>query len=609
MTDNHQLSSTEINLSQKSINHDENVKKKKNDDDVSFRKLFQYASTSNKLLIIIGNICAILLGITFPSSILVFRSMINGMLNSSSSSSSSSSNNIYELLGWYFLMASLIFVFCMSKCVCVEFSSKRIAVLHKDVLWFDQHSPGDIINNLSDNLNSIESGIGTRLSDFNQNISGFLSGIIIGFIVKWKLALVACATLPFVVIAFSLFGIAFKLFHNKEINAYSRACTVSNEVLSSIRTVVAFGGEKRESLRYQKELTSAELMGIKKATAFGGGSIFLGNALPNIPYILGAVTSSKDIFATINHVSVIEKNDTGKIIPDFDGSITFRHVNFSYPSRSDIPILVNFCLTVKSGQTIALVGSSGSGKSTLIHMLQRFYDPTQGEILIQGVDLRELNIHNYRNQIGCVQQEPVLFDGTIRENIRLGKLNATDEEIYEAAIKANAHQFIIRLPQGYDTLVGEKGNSLSGGQKQRIAIARILIRKPKLLLLDEATSALDTQSERIVQRALDKIVNSCTVLIIAHRLSTIINADCIVVLEQGCIREMGKHKELLKLNGLYATMYYGQERIDKEQDDSTDDEDNYNENDEAKRHLTNQLPSPFPKDDYSECNVCFNVNF
>ncbi|VDO60785.1 unnamed protein product [Schistosoma curassoni] len=144
------------------------------------------------------------------------------------------------------------------------------AVLHKDVLWFDQHSPGDIINNLSDNLNSIESGIGTRLSDFNQNISGFLAGIIIGFIVKWKLALVACATLPFVVIAFSLFGIAFKLFHNKEINAYSRACTVSNEVLSSIRTVVAFGGEKRESLRYQKELTSAELMGIKKATAFGG---------------------------------------------------------------------------------------------------------------------------------------------------------------------------------------------------------------------------------------------------------------------------------------------------------------------------------------------------
>ncbi|CAH8603654.1 unnamed protein product [Schistosoma haematobium] len=521
--------------------HDENVKKKKTKKkNVSFSKLFQYASTSNKLLIIIGNICAILLGIIFPASILVFRSMINGMLNSSSSSS----NNIYELLGWYFLMASLIFVLCMSKCVCVEFSSKRIvkqiqllyyqAVLHKDVLWFDQHSPGDIINNLSDNLNSIESGIGTRLSDFNQNMSGFLAGIIIGFIVKWKLALVACATLPFVVIAFSLFGIAFKSFHNKEINAYSRACTVSNEVLSSIRTVVAFGGEKRESLRYQKELTSAELMGIKKATAFGGvggciglvifssaalvfwfgvklirdedadpgaviavfinillGSIFLGNALPNIPHILGAVTSSKDIFATINHVSVIEKNDTGKIIPDFDGSITFRHVNFSYPSRADIPILVNFCLTVKSGQTIALVGSSGSGKSTLIHMLQRFYDPTQGEILIQGVDLRELNIHNYRNQIGCVQQEPVLFDGTIRENIRLGKLSATDEEIYEAAIKANAHQFIIRLPQ---------------------------------------------------------------------------------------------------------------ERIDKEQDDSTDDEDNYNQNDEAKRHLTNQLPSPFSKDDYSECN-------
>ncbi|CAH8583452.1 unnamed protein product [Schistosoma rodhaini] len=639
-----QSSNTQVSLNQKSEKDQENVK-----NNVSFGKLFKYASTCNKFLIIIGNICAILLGISFPASILVFRSMINGLFNRSSS------NNIYGLLGWYFLMAILIFVLCMWKCVCVEFASKRIvqqiqllyyqAVLHKDVLWFDDHPTGDIINNLTENLNSIESGIGTKLNDFNQNMSGFLAGIIIGFIVKWKLALVACSTLPFVVIAFSLFGIAFKYFHGKEIKAYSRACTISNEVLSSIRTVIAFGGEKRESLRYQKELTSAELMGIKKATAFGSvggciglvifssaalvfwfgvklirdenadpgsviavfinillGSIFLGNALPNIPYIMGAVTASKDIFATIDHVSEIEKKDTGKILSDFDGSITFRHVNFNYPSRPDVTILVNFCLTVKSGQTIALVGSSGSGKSTLIHMLQRFYDPTQGEILIQGVDLRELNIHNYRNQIGCVQQEPVLFDGTIRENIGLGKLNATDEEIHEAAIKANAHQFIMRLPQGYDTLVGEKGSNLSGGQKQRIAIARVLIRKPKLLLLDEATSALDTQSERIVQDSLDKIVGGCTVIIIAHRLSTIINADYIIVLDQGCIREMGKHNELLKLNGLYATMYYGQERIDKEQEDSTDDEEDHNQNDESKRHLTNHHPSPFPKDDYSECS-------
>ncbi|KAH8872625.1 Multidrug resistance protein 1 [Schistosoma japonicum] len=638
VNDNQSSSIIDNSINQQSINKNSIINK------VSFRKLFQYTTLCNKCLIFIGNLCSIILGISFPASILIFRSMINGMFNSSIINNA----NIYELLGWYFLISIIMFILCMCKCICIQLSTKRIvkqiqllyyqAVLQKDILWFDEHSPGDIIHNLSENINSIESGIGIKLSDFNQNMSGFLAGIIIGFIVKWKLALVACATLPFVVVAFSLF-------------AYSRASTVSSEVLSSIRTVIAFGGEKRELLRYQNELSSAESMGIKKATAFGGaggcigcvifasaslvfwygvkliqdentdpgaviavfinillGSIFLGNALPNIPYIFGAVRASKDIFAVINHVSEIEQKEKGKIIPNFDGSVSFRYVNFTYPSRPDVTILANFCLTIKSGQTIALVGSSGSGKSTIIHMLQRFYDPTQGEILIQGVNLRELNIIAYRNQIGCVQQEPILFDGTIRENIRLGKLDATDEEIEEAAIKANAHQFIMRLPQGYNTLVGEKGSGLSGGQKQRIAIARVLIRKPKLLLLDEATSALDTQSERIVQAALDKIVNNCTVLVIAHRLSTIINADCIIVLEQGCIREMGKHDELLKLNGLYATMFHGQDNDNKQQKYSTDSEDEYDQ-EETKRNFPYPRSFPIDNDCYSEYDSASTASF
>ncbi|CAH8590231.1 unnamed protein product [Heterobilharzia americana] len=653
-----QSSKPTVSADQKSERDD-----KKPRTETSFARLFQYSTTVDKLLVFVGNVSAVLLGASFPSSILIFRSMINGMFDGSSS------NKMYGFLGWYVLMVALMFLICMCKSVCIGYSSKRIsrhirllyyqAVLQKDILWFDEHSSGDIINNLSENINSIELGIGTKLSEFNQNMSGFLTGLIIGFIVKWKLALVACATLPFVVTAFSLFGIAFKYFHAKELEAYSRASTVSSEVLSSIRTVIAFGGEKREAVRYQRELSSAESMGIKKATAFGGvsgcigfvifgsaalvfwygvkliqdentdpgaviavfinillGSIFLGNALPNVPYILGAVTASKDIFTTINHVSAIDKAKSGKIVPNFNGNVSFHHVNFTYPTRPDTTVLYNFCLTIESGQTVALVGSSGSGKSTIIHMLQRFYDPTQGEILIQGVNLRELDITTYRNQIGCVQQEPILFDGTIRENIRLGKINATDKEIEAAAIKANAHQFIMNLPQGYDTIIGEKGSGLSGGQRQRIAIARVLIRKPKLLLLDEATSALDTQSERIVQAALDKIVYGCTVLVIAHRLSTIKNADRIIVLEQGQIREVGTHDELLQLNGLYATMLHGQEKNQKHVDDSTDsdeyDGERYNHeylnlSHENKRHNYNQVSSPTEKDCYSDCNSTSTV--
>ncbi|CAH8853029.1 unnamed protein product [Trichobilharzia szidati] len=644
-----------VSIIQKADSNNNNDKAKNEN---SFSKLFQYSTTTDKSLVLIGNVSAILLGASFPTSILIFRTMINGMFANDASS------NIYGLLGWYVLMAAFMFIICMCKSICIGFASKRIArqirllyyqaVLEKDILWFDQHSSGDIINNLSENINSIEFGIGTKLGEFTQNMSGFLAGLIIGFIVKWKLALVACATLPFVVTAFSLFGVAFKYFHTKELNAYSRASTVSSEVLSSIRTVIAFGGEERESIRYQRELSSAESMGIKKATAFGGvggcigfvifssaalvfwygvkliqdentdpgaviavfinillGSIFLGNALPNVPYILGAVTASKEIFATINNASSINKNEVGKIVANFNGSVTFRHVNFTYPTRPDIPVLSNFCLTIESGQTVALVGSSGSGKSTIIHMLQRFYDPTEGEILIQGINLRELDMTVYRNQIGCVQQEPVLFDGTIRENIQLGKLDATDKEIVAAAMEANAHQFIMNLPQGYDTMIGEKGSGLSGGQKQRIAIARVLLRKPKLLLLDEATSALDTQSERIVQAALDKIVYKCTVLVIAHRLSTIRNADRIIVLDQGCIREVGTHEELLQLNGLYATMLHGQE---KQTDDSSDSEKEYYHvdsdiYDQRKRKLpySNPVSSPTDKDCYSECNSTSTV--
>jgi len=227
---------------------------------------------------------------------------------------------------------------------------------------------------------------------------------------------------------------------------------------------------------------------------------------------------------------------------------------FTYPSRQDALVLKKFKLEILPGQTIALVGPSGSGKSTIIQLIERFYDPEQGEVLLDDTNIREFDLKWYRRNIGLVSQEPILFSGTITENILFGKPEATYQEVEEAAKMANAYDFILAQPKGFSTKVGEKGTQLSGGQKQRVAIARAILKDPKILLLDEATSALDTESESLVQDALDKLMRGRTTIIIAHRLSTVRNADSICVMLKGKIVERGTHEQLLELNGVYASL-------------------------------------------------------
>ncbi|CAF3952799.1 unnamed protein product, partial [Rotaria sp. Silwood1] len=279
----------------------------------------------------------------------------------------------------------------------------------------------------------------------------------------------------------------------------------------------------------------------------------LGVASPYFQALYEARVAAYGIWKIIDEPSYINNVDFDKGLTkdNLIGDIHFSNVYFSYPSRSDVPILNNLSFHIKCGQTVALVGSSGSGKSTCVQLLQRFYDSQLGSVLIDGKQINQYNLKWLRKHIGVVNQEPVLFHTTIRENILLGSDSATNEQIYEVAKMANAHDFIMQLPNKYETLVGERGAALSGGQKQRIAIARALLRDPKILLLDEATSALDYESEKIVQKALDRVAQGRTTLIIAHRLSTIRNADKIIVMQQGEIVEEGDHDSLMKAQGIY----------------------------------------------------------
>lgn len=389
-----------------------------------------------------------------------------------------------------------------------------------------------------------------------------------------------------------------------ELKSYAKAGYICEEVLSSIRTVFAFNGAPKEHERYEKELEVARKFGIKKSTITGimlgivwllvnstfGLSFWygwtltkrsplnnclseltigeimlvffslilavfsLGQAAPFMEKLAEAKSAAYEIFKIIDRVPEMDiESESGIILDNINGDISFKNVKFNYPSRNETTVLSDLNINIDSGKTIALVGSSGCGKSTCIQLIQRFYDPLYGQITIDGTNIKDLNLNWLRSQLGVVNQEPILFDTTIANNIRFGtsQENVTLQEIEEAAKKANAHDFIIKLPKKYETIVGSRGSQLSGGQKQRIAIARALIKNPKILLLDEATSALDNESEAIVQSALDKASQGRTTIIVAHRLSTIRNADKIYVIDKGEVVESGTHDELMTKMGHY----------------------------------------------------------
>ncbi|XP_015773938.1 PREDICTED: multidrug resistance protein 1-like [Acropora digitifera] len=602
-------------------------------------QLFRFSDRLDVLFMVVGSISAIAHGAAIPIQFVIFGDLINSFINFEKFQTGNvtepfdlnSEMTKFALYYVYLAIGNLIVAYgqmtLWSLTAARQVKRMRMlffgSVLKQDIGWFDTTDPGELNSRLSEDLNKVHDGMGTKIGMFFANITTVIVGFVMGFVYGWKLTLVIIAVSPLIVIAGGIIGKLLSSATTQELNAYAKAGSIAEEVISAIRTVAAFGGEKKEIERYASHLGEARDFGIKKGVMSGLGMAFfqlimfgsyslafwygakliidnemnggdllivffsvlvgamqLGQAGPNFTDVATARGAAYKVFQIIDRVPPIDSSSTDGIVLDdksFKGDVAFENIEFVYPSRPDIKILNGLSLTVKSGQTVALVGESGCGKSTVVKLLQRFYDPSNGLVTVDGYDIRSLNLRWLRQHIGIVSQEPVLFDTTIAENIRYGKDGVTQDQIESACKMANAHDFIAKLPQGYNTLVGERGTQLSGGQKQRIAIARALVKDPRILLLDEATSALDTESESIVQAALDKAREGRTTIVIAHRLSTVRTADVIAAIQEGVVVEEGSHDDLMGTDGVYHQLVtlqtFEKEEPGVDVDDKEDDDD------------------------------------
>uniref|UniRef100_A0A803YMQ6 ATP binding cassette subfamily B member 1 n=1 Tax=Meleagris gallopavo TaxID=9103 RepID=A0A803YMQ6_MELGA len=556
---------------------------------VYFHFQFRYSDQQDKLLMALGTAMAVLHGASLPLMMIVFGDMTDSFIASENITNPGAGVLFaaYIQVSFWTLAASR-----QIKRIRQEFFH---AIMRQEIGWFDVNDVCELNTRIVDDISKINEGIGEKIAMFFQAVATFFTGFIVGFTKGWKLTLVILALSPVLGFSSALWAKIISTFTNKELTAYAKAGAVAEEVLAAVRTVVAFGGQRKETERYQKNLEDAKRIGIQKAIsanismgisffliygsyalAFWYGTVLVlsddytigkvftvffsilvgafsvGQAAPSMEAFANARGAAYAIFNIIDNEPQIDSSSNAGYKPDnIKGNLEFQNVYFSYPARPDIKILKGLNLKINCGQTVALVGGSGCGKSTTVQLIQRFYDPKEGTITIDGQDLKSLNVRYLREIIGVVNQEPVLFATTIAENIRYGREDVTMEEIEKATKEANAYDFIMKLPKKFETVVGERGAQMSGGQKQRIAIARALVRNPKILLLDEATSALDTESESVVQAALDKIRKGRTILVIAHRLSTVRNADLIAAFENGVITEQGTHDELMEQKGVY----------------------------------------------------------
>ncbi|PFX32325.1 ATP-binding cassette sub-family B member 9 [Stylophora pistillata] len=472
------------------------------------------------------------------------------------------------------------------------------SIVKQEIGFFDSTKTGDIVSRLSSDTTKMSDQVGLNINVFLRNCVQSIGTCVFMFKLSWKLTIVTLVGLPLVALISDIYGDYYKKLATEVQEETAKANEIAAEVVSSMKTVRSFANEDGEYERYKSKQDGIYRLKVKESFLYGGyrwwteilslaidvivllygghlvinGDLTGGYLVSFILYLLQlsfyidevgeiytglmeAVGASQKVFELIDREPKIQ--NSGVVTPgEVSGEVTFQNVSFAYPTRPDITVLDKVSFSIKPGEVIALVGPSGGGKSTCISLLEHFYEPTSGEVLIDSIPVKNFDHKYLHNKVALVGQEPVLFARSVKENIAYGLGNdEIDQCLVENVSKlANAHSFISDMPQGYNTETGEKGLQLSGGQKQRVAIARALVRNPQILLLDEATSALDAESEHLVQDAIYKNLTGHTVMIVAHRLSTIEKADKIVVIDQGQVIAQGKHKELVEQNGLYAKL-------------------------------------------------------
>lgn len=566
-------------------------------------------------MVLLGAICMVCLGYCYSAMGQVTGHIIRSIMVPASQYKEMR-HNVNVLSAWFFFIGCISFITTIIGITIISVASQRLVrqvrynlfkqMLRLDIAFFDHsdNSPGALTSILAKEARAIEGLGGATMGQIMQSMTTLIGGIATGIPYSWRVGLVALATVPVVLgCGFMRVKVMMSL-EERGRRVYEGSGAMASQFTSAVRTVQSLTRENDVAEKYANAISdqirrsrfavmrSSVLYGLSQgltpwviALIFWWGSTCLrkgqvgvlnyyvvfmtitlgaqaaGQVFSYAPDMGKAREAAANVYRLLTATPLIDAWDESGIVPteeDLSGNIEFKDVHFRYPTRPQVPVLAGLNLFVEKGQYIALVGASGCGKSTTIGLVERFYDCQKGEVLFDGHNVKDYNLQAMRSHIALVQQEPILYSGTIRENIAIGwpgdESEVTDEMIHSVAVKANIHDFITSLPDGYNTVSGSRGSLLSGGQKQRIAIARALIRNPKVLLLDEATSALDSESETVVQHALDSAAKGRTTIAIAHRLSTIQKADRIYVFHNGVIVEEGNHFDLLKRNGRYAEL-------------------------------------------------------